>query len=608
MVRFNDKKQATELSPEDILIMTDVSDSDSDKKVTMNQMATYVADIVPSNLPSQAGHSGQYLKTDGTAPSWADVQSLPSQTGQAGKYLYSDGTDATWRSSYTPPLLSFGWYDHKLNDIRFLRADTFSWQDGTVYNGVYQKLLGEWNNDDSTVQINADKTGSPTVSNKGIVSGFSTENYLSKSITLGSTKEEIFPIVFDFQTGTDVTTEQSIFQIGTWCVYLKLLNNKLYLSLGDGTAWNIVDSQEGTSALTANTAYEVEINYDGTNYTLVLKTNSETPTIVTDITFASSQLICTGVQQLNIGITSGHANPFLGQIDVSACSINNSWHGIFGKISPNDFIILDSMQEQYAIQKFTNESIAWYYILDKTNHRFKLPRMKYLASVKSSATVPVVGNGMGLGLTDGTNNYGMRGRADNYVITGQNAYGKTVGSTFGAETTTGVVLGVTTDPTKSGMVADLANAVNAQTLDYMYLYFYVGDYTQDAIEQTAGLNAELFNEKVDKSDLQLCHVVVSTYKNGTSWYRIYDDGWCEQGGRYTIGTNGSGTITFLKEFVDTSYTIFNSKESTDSSNWNVMFSDLGTRTTSQIVIKANLTGYTLVGSWEACGYLVEGEY
>ena len=113
MVRFNDKKQATELSPEDILIMTDVSDSDSDKKITMNQMATYVAGIVPSNLPSQAGHAGQYLKTD--------------------------GTDATWRSSYTPPLLSFGWYDHKLNDIRFLRADTFSCQDGTVYHGVYQK-------------------------------------------------------------------------------------------------------------------------------------------------------------------------------------------------------------------------------------------------------------------------------------------------------------------------------------------------------------------------------------------------------------------------------------------------------------------------------------
>ena len=88
-----------------------------------------------------------------------------------------------------------------------------------------------------------------------------------------------------------------------------------------------------------------------------------------------------------------------------------------------------------------------------------------------------------------------------------------------------------------------------------------------------------------------------------SWYVVYNDGWCEQGGRYTINTDGSGTITFLKEFVNTSYTIFNSKESTDSSTWTVMFSPAATWTTSQVDIKANLTGYKLGGSWEAKGYI-----
>ena len=32
---------------------------------------------------------------------------------------------------------------------------------------------------------------------------------------------------------------------------------------------------------------------------------------------------------------------------------------------------------------------------------------------------------------------------------------------------------------------------------YKYLYFYVGEYSQSATEQTAGLNAELFNGKLD---------------------------------------------------------------------------------------------------------------
>jgi hypothetical protein len=31
----------------------------------------------------------------------------------------------------------------------------------------------------------------------------------------------------------------------------------------------------------------------------------------------------------------------------------------------------------------------------------------------------------------------------------------------------------------------------------MYLYFYVGNFEQDAIEQTAGINAEMFNSKLD---------------------------------------------------------------------------------------------------------------
>ena len=47
-------------------------------------------------LPSQTGHSGEFLTTDGTDPSWADVDALPSQTGHSGDLLTTDGTDASW--------------------------------------------------------------------------------------------------------------------------------------------------------------------------------------------------------------------------------------------------------------------------------------------------------------------------------------------------------------------------------------------------------------------------------------------------------------------------------------------------------------------------------
>lgn len=49
-------------------------------------------------------------------------------------------------------------------------------------------------------------------------------------------------------------------------------------------------------------------------------------------------------------------------------------------------------------------------------------------------------------------------------------------------------------------------------------------------------------------------VITETYSSGTKWYHIYSDGWCEQGGQI-IGTT-SGTLTYLKPYQDTNYTIF----------------------------------------------------
>lgn len=44
-------------------------------------------------------------------------------------------------------------------------------------------------------------------------------------------------------------------------------------------------------------------------------------------------------------------------------------------------------------------------------------------------------------------------------------------------------------------------------------------------------------------------VVIDSFNNGASWYRVYDDKWCEQG-----GTSNVGTINLLKHFIDTNYT------------------------------------------------------
>lgn len=50
-------------------------------------------------IPSQTGHSGEYLTTDGSALSWNNVDALPDQTGQAGKFLTTDGSTASWATA-----------------------------------------------------------------------------------------------------------------------------------------------------------------------------------------------------------------------------------------------------------------------------------------------------------------------------------------------------------------------------------------------------------------------------------------------------------------------------------------------------------------------------
>ena len=63
---------------------------------------TLVADVSKSSLPSQSGHSGQFLTTNGTSASWASVPSnLPSQSGNSGKFLTTNGTSASWATVST---------------------------------------------------------------------------------------------------------------------------------------------------------------------------------------------------------------------------------------------------------------------------------------------------------------------------------------------------------------------------------------------------------------------------------------------------------------------------------------------------------------------------
>lgn len=158
------------------------------------------------------------------------------------------------------------------------------------------------------------------------------------------------------------------------------------------------------------------------------------------------------------------------------------------KICPAD-------QEQTVLNIYNTYGIAWYYILDTTNTQFKLPRTKYgFEGLRTN-----VGDKIDESLPNikgSTQVKGGSGLANSSVIKEGCFYNYGNNLNYVTEVMSGEGYALGFDASRSSSTYQ-DNAPVQERATQMYLYFYVGDYTQTAVEQTAGLNAELFNNKVD---------------------------------------------------------------------------------------------------------------
>lgn len=103
-------------------------------------------------------------------------------------------------------------------------------------------------------------------------------------------------------------------------------------------------------------------------------------------------------------------------------------------------------------------------------------------------------------------------------------------------------------------------------------------------------------------------VVIESYKNGASWYRIWSDGFIEQGGCYngSIGQNQSVEVTLLKSFTNTNYSVYLSPKMNTGTTVQGPISFLGGYISAINKFKILNEGYamsTMSGVyWRACGY------
>lgn len=212
----------------------------------------------------------------------------------------------------------------------------------------------------------------------------------------------------------------------------------------------------------------------------------------------------------------------------------------------------------------------------------------------------VVGNGYGLGLTpDGSNlfmlsKYGGDGNDTNSRPSGPHSAPVPVGGSAGAMGGgyVNIAWGVHPDPAKSGLVVANAGVVP----DGWSLYYYVGETVQNANLIDAGR----MQEQITNINAPSRGYLVQSYVNGTSGYRVYSDGWCEQWGRITVGQDASVSVTFLKPFMNASY----------YANWISCNGEIqngeGTRACDNLTTTSmriyNGQDCAMLANWYACGY------
>ena len=236
-------------------------------------------------------------------------------------------------------------------------------------------------------------------------------------------------------------------------------------------------------------------------------------------------------------------------------------------------------------------------IADTADTTFLVPKINPW-HIKKSA--PVVGNGMTLGLTDGTNNAGLYYAGNSVMTYRGGVFGKRAGtSDSGSSPATSVSLGITKDPTNSGVIADLSETTNLRVMVQL-----ATGVTDQALETCTSVLS-------DVSALNAHRVIefqAPTAENGYTWYKKYANGWVEQGGCYENATDAQDIttrVTLPITMADNLYTaIATAGRNTDNAADRSGYTSIFTQTTTTLGIGwygVNSTNTMRRISWQVSG-------
>ena len=370
-----------------------------------------------------------------------------------------------------------------------------------IYSDFVSYIGDLYNTTDKTYKASAfTVVGSPTITSDGIASGISSSNYLTASgLTLGND----FEINIKFTTSSTLNVRQILYRAS---------DSSFKFLLGINTSGNLYLSgiiEKSLMNLSANTSYTIR---------LVVKNNNCYTYINNTLVDTTSVSVNYNALNFTIGVGSSAGDPFLGSIDLKEIVFLQSGITILNGASVNGFCLESEWQ-----QSVTNYGVCGNFVYEPSNNTVRLPKygnqiITKTSAISTASTVPVVGNGITLGLTDGTNNFGFQtisGNNSGHSMVVSGAYGTNIGSAsstsyVGANKT----FGVTSDDTKSGLIADISSIKN-YPLD-CYYYIVIATSTKTAIQVDIDEIATDLNGKMD-TDLSNMSASPSAKNEIISW-------------------------------------------------------------------------------------------
>jgi hypothetical protein len=251
------------------------------------------------------------------------------------------------------------------------------------------------------------------------------------------------------------------------------------------------------------------------------------------------------------------------------------------KVHDNGHKFYDIANKEAIDSSFNTLGMAWYYGIDEENERIFLPRNVWFeqmsmndvgkaieaglpAHTHTRGTMNITGYVAGNNLTleeGGQSGGALYFGGGSYVGPSNQGtyYGPSINLDASRSWTGSTSTGnyskelATTDTVQPNAVKKLLYICVGNTVNYESMTEVVNQ-GMDILEQVNyGIESRV---KTDGSNADFPYIT-ETYVNGTSWYRVWSNGWKEQGGTVSFGAytnNMTITITLLKPFSNTNYT------------------------------------------------------